>query len=73
MIALLSLLLFAIGLVVGVRVGRDIGIRRAVKGMTLRTYLDAIALCDDLVKTPDAMDLRPRAQQILAAHAKNRE
>jgi hypothetical protein len=67
-IVLLVLLVFAVGLAVGTWMGLDAGTKRTKDALKLTRYNDAIALADDLVKTPDALDLRPRAQQLLDAH-----
>jgi hypothetical protein len=59
-----------VGLVLGVAV---VGVRTE-DALKLARYREAIALADDLVKTPDALDLRPRAQALLEKHRKsNRE
>lgn len=68
MIILLVFLVFVIGLSTGALTGLTIGRERTQAALKLARYRDAIALCDDLIKTPDALDLRPRAQKILAAH-----
>lgn len=68
MIAVLILLVFMFGLTLGAWYGVAFAMKRTKDGLKKARYLDAIALCDDLVKTPDALDLRPRAQTILAAH-----
>jgi hypothetical protein len=66
-IALLTFLIFLVGLTAGAWLGLDIGLRRTQDALQLARYRDAIALCDDLLKTPDALDLRPRASKILDA------
>jgi uncharacterized iron-regulated protein len=68
MIMLMFFATAAAGLVVGAYLGRDVAGRRTAAALKLARYQDAIALAYDLVKTPDALDLRPRAQQIIAAH-----
>jgi len=77
MIVLLVAGMFLLGLNVGAYLAVVVWSRRAADALKWRRYNDAIALCDDLIKTPDALDLRPRAQKILADHqagkAKHRE
>lgn len=68
MIPLLVVLTFAIGLAVGTWMGLDEGTKRTDRALKRARYEEAIALADDLVKTPDALDLRPRAQKLLDAH-----
>ncbi len=68
MIPFLVTLTFAIGAAVGAWMGVDAGTKRTDDALKLARYHDAIALADDLVKTPDALDLRPRAQKLLDAH-----
>lgn len=68
MILLLVLLVFAVGLLTGALMGLDAGNNRTAAALKRARYEDAIALADDLVKTPDALDLRPRAQKLLDAH-----
>lgn len=68
MIVLLVLLVFAVGLAAGAWTGLDAGTKRTAAALKRARYTDAIALADDLVKTPDALDLRPRAQALLDAH-----
>lgn len=64
----------ATALVVGLLIGFGIAAKRTSDALKLARYNDAIALADDLVKTPDALDLRDRAMKILAAHrAANRQ
>lgn len=58
----------AAGLLVGFVFGHGNGVLRSKEGRTAARYRDAIALCRDLIKTPDALDLRDRAQKIIAAH-----
>lgn len=63
-----------VALIVGLFIGFGIAANRTWGALKLARYNDAIALADDLVKTPDALDLRDRAQKILAAHrAANRK
>lgn len=68
MIIALVLAAVFIGVAAGAAAGLHVGTRRTRDALRLTRYRDAIALADDLVKTPDALDLRPRAQQILSAH-----
>jgi hypothetical protein len=68
MIAVLVFTAIAVGILVGLAFGLGIGTARTREALKLARYRDAIALADDLVKTPDALDLRDRAQKILAAH-----
>lgn len=68
MIAVLVFAAIAVGLLVGLLFGVGIGTGRTRDALKLARYRDAIALADDLIKTPDALDLRERAQKILAAH-----
>jgi hypothetical protein len=68
MIALLVVGVCLLGFTLGSMITLAVWARRAKDALKLRRYHDAIALCDDLVKTPDAVDLRPRALKILAAH-----
>lgn len=68
MIVLLVAGVFLFGFTLGGYITIAIWSRRVADALKLRRYNDAIALCRDLVKTPDALDLRPRAQKILAAH-----
>lgn len=68
MIALSVLAVFMIGLAFGALAGVAVGMERTRDALKLARYNDAIALADDLVKTPDALELRPRALKILAAH-----
>lgn len=68
MIALLVAGVFLLGLTVGSYVAVAVWSRRAADALKWRRYNDAIALCEDLVKTPDALDLRPRARKILDDH-----
>lgn len=51
-----------VALVVGLLIGFSVAAKRTSDALKLARYNDAIALADDLVKTPD------RAQKILAAH-----
>jgi hypothetical protein len=68
MIAALALFTFLFGVLFGALLGHNAAAKRTKDALKLARYNDAIALADDLVKTPDALDLRPRAQKILAAH-----
>ena len=68
MIAVLILAAVAAGVTVGLIFGFGVGATRTKDALKRARYNDAIALADDLVKTPDALDLRDRAQKILAAH-----
>ena len=70
MIVVLVFAAIAVGMAVGLIFGFGIGTTRTADALKRARYLDAIALADDLVKTPDARDLRDRAQKILAAHRK---
>jgi hypothetical protein len=67
-IAALVLTVATVGVLAGVLVGFHVGTVRTKDALKLARYEDAIALADDLVKTPDALDLRSRAQSILTAH-----
>ena len=71
MIAVLVFAATTLGMVVGLLFGFCVGVTRTQGALKLARYRDAIALADDLVKTPDALDLRPRAQKLLAAHRKS--
>lgn len=68
MIAVLVFAVLAVGLSVGLLYGYSFAATRTRDALKLARYVDAIALADDLVKTPDALDLRERAQHILARH-----
>lgn len=68
MIAALIMVVAAAGLAAGLLAGFSIGTTRTTEALKRARYEDAIALAGDLVKTPDALDLRDRAQKILAAH-----
>lgn len=68
MIAVLIFAAIGVGVAVGAITGLGVGTSRTSAALKLARYHDAIALADDLIKTPDARDLRPRAQKILAAH-----
>lgn len=68
MIPVLVFAVLAVGLVTGLAAGVRIASTRTREALKLARYHDAIALADDLIKTPDALDLRGRAQKILAAH-----
>jgi hypothetical protein len=68
MIAALVFAIVAVGIVTGLLFGYSVGMGRTKDALKLARYRDAIALADDLIKTPDALDLRERAQKILAAH-----
>jgi hypothetical protein len=68
MVAVLVLAAAVVAGVVGLIFGFGIGTNRTAAALKLARYQDAIALADDLIKTPDALDLRERAQKILAAH-----
>lgn len=57
-----------IGVAAGLLFGFSIGTTRTTEALRLARYRDAIALADDLIKTPDSLDLRPRAEKLLAAH-----
>lgn len=68
MIAVFVATAVAVGFIVGLIFGFGIGDNRTRAALKLARYHDAIALADDLVKEPDALNLRERASQILAAH-----
>ena len=68
MVAVLIFAAVAAGALVGLILGFEIGTKRTAAALKLARYRDSIDLVDDLVKTPDALDLRVRAQEILAAH-----
>lgn len=68
MIAFLVFGITAVSVVVGLLFGYSVGMGRTREALKLARYRDAIALADDLIKTPDALELRERAQKILAAH-----
>lgn len=68
MVAVLIFAGITVGVVVGLLFGFTIGTTRTENALKLARYNDAIALADDLIETPDALDLRPRAVKILAAH-----
>jgi hypothetical protein len=68
MIAVLVFAGIAVGVLTGLFFGMAIGTRRTREALKLARYSDAIALADDLIKTPDALDLRERVTKILAAH-----
>lgn len=68
MVAVIVFAGIAVGVITGLAFGFRVGTRRTAAALRLARYRDAIALADDLVKTPDALDLRDRAQKILAAH-----
>ena len=68
MIAVLVFAVAAVALTVGLITGFRHGNTRTQAALKLARYREAIALADDLIKTPDAIDLRDRAQKLLAAH-----
>ncbi|HXM55364.1 MAG TPA: hypothetical protein VOB72_08235 [Candidatus Dormibacteraeota bacterium] len=68
MIGVLIFAAITVGVLVGLLFGFSVGMTRTTDALKLARYRDAIALADDLVKTPDALDLRPRAQKLLDAH-----
>ncbi len=68
MIAMIMFIAMTVATAAGVLMGFAIGSYRTTGALKLARYLEAIALADDLVKTPDALDLRDRAQKLLAAH-----
>lgn len=68
MVALLVLAAVIAGGIGGLAGGLHIAGRRTAAALKLARYRDAIALADDLIKTPDALDLRDRANKIVAAH-----
>lgn len=55
------LLAVAVGVAVGLAVGHVYGTRLSVGARRYRNYVDLAALADDILKTPDATDLRDRA------------
>jgi hypothetical protein len=67
-IAVLVFGVAVLGLTVGVLIGFGIGTSRTRDALRVRRYDDAIAVLTDLVNTPDSLDLRDRAQRVLAAH-----
>jgi hypothetical protein len=67
-IAVLVFGVAALGLTAGVLIGFAIGRSRAREALRLARYREAVALLADLVNTPDSLDLRDRAQRVLAAH-----
>lgn len=68
MIAIVVFAAIMTGLTVGLLCGFGVGMTRTREALKLARYREAIALADDLVKTPDALDLRARAQKLLADH-----
>lgn len=68
MVAVLVFAAITLGIVVGLLTGFVVGMTRTKEALKLARYREAIALADDLVKTPDALDLRDRAQDLLARH-----
>jgi hypothetical protein len=66
------IVLFGAGITAGVMVGLVFGYGlsqvRSQEAKNVRRYRDAIALLRTLIITPDAVDLRPQAQSIIAAH-----
>ncbi len=68
MIALLVFAAVAAGVAAGLLSGHHLGTTRTRDALKLARYREAIALAGDLVKTPDALDLRDRAQKLLTAH-----
>lgn len=68
MIVALILAGAALALPVGVILGQRHARARAAEVLRAARYLDAIALASDLLVTPDSLDLRPRAEKIVAAH-----
>ncbi|WP_045745192.1 MULTISPECIES: hypothetical protein [Actinoplanes] len=73
MIAVLVFGVAALGVTLGVVIGFTLGRTRSREALRLARYDDAVRLAADLVNTPDALDLRDRAQQILAHHNKAQE
>lgn len=55
-------------LLIGAMIGLSIGMTRVSDALKLRRYESAVALARDLLKTPDALDLRDRARKIVADH-----
>lgn len=68
MVAVLIFAAILVGVVVGLLFGFGVAANRTQDALKLARYRDAIALADDLVKNPDALELRPRAEKLLAAH-----
>lgn len=68
MIAVLVFAAIALGMVVGTLFGFGVGVTRTQGALKLARYREAIGIAEALVNTPDARDLRPRAQTLLAAH-----
>ena len=68
MIAVLVFGVGVLGVAAGTLLGFAIGSSRTRDALKVARYRDAVALAADLVDTPDALDLRDRAQRILAAH-----
>lgn len=67
-IILALVLCTALGGVVGIVIGIGIAHHGATDVMRSDNYLDAVALADDLLKNPDALTLRDRAQKIVDKH-----
>jgi hypothetical protein len=70
MVLILFLSAIVAGGFVGLMFGYGLSQQRSEKALKLARYRDAIALANDLVKTPDALDLRSRAQKLLAEDRK---
>ena len=70
MVLIFVLAAIVAGLLVGAMFGYGLSQERSEKALKLARYREAIALADDLIKTPDALDLRARAQKLLADHRK---
>lgn len=69
MLALLIFLGAAVGGLAGLKAGLHIGTHRTAEAAKLIRYTAAIDVLGRLVETPDALELRPAAQRILAADA----
>lgn len=68
MILLLAVATFAFGVLVGAATIRHYLTHLSPVARDDRRYRDAIALTRDLLLTPDAVTLRPRAQKIIDRH-----
>lgn len=71
MIAVLAVALVVIGAVAGLIGGYKFGTRVTAEAHKLIRYAEAIGILRDLVNTPDAINLRPRAEKVLNAHRQN--
>jgi hypothetical protein len=68
MILITTLAVFAVGVLGGAAIMKINLTHLTPTALQRANHRDAIALARDLVKTPDALDLRPRAQRIIAAY-----